>query len=58
MPTTSLEQRVRKSLPHYLSDEVASGAGLTLAELQQAVFGAHTLGAEQVEQLARRMKLL
>jgi hypothetical protein len=54
----SLEQRVRRALPHYLSDEVASVAGLTLDELQQAVLGSHPLTPEQVQQLARRMKLL
>jgi hypothetical protein len=58
VPMISLEQRVRRALPHYLSDEVASVAGLTLDELQQAVLGSHPLTPEQVQQLARRMKLL
>jgi hypothetical protein len=46
---------VRDRAHHYLSDEVASCACMTLAELQQFVAGTVSLSEEQLECLARRM---
>ena len=46
---------IRARLPHYLSEEIAASAGLTLRELQQVIAGAVPLQQWQLDALARRM---
>ena len=53
----NLEAAVRKQAVHYLSDEVAAVAGLSLQLLQQVVVYTQPLTDAQVLALARRMGL-
>ena len=51
----SLEQQVRDRAAAYLSPEVASCAGLSLAQLMRVPWGGMPLTHEQIQRLARRM---
>jgi hypothetical protein len=51
-------KRIRDRTAHYLSDEVAASAGMSLAELQQFVAGNFHPNREQIEALARRLELI
>lgn len=48
---------IRLRAVHYLSPDVAACAGLTLQQLQQFTAGAHDLTDDQLERLARRMRM-
>lgn len=58
MPSRTLLQNIQRRLPHYLSQEVASVAGLQLADLQQIVAGVFVPSPEQTDALAKRLQLL
>lgn len=53
----SLEKAVRDRLFHYLSQEVAQVARLTLEHLPQVAIGRIPLEKWQIDALARRMHL-
>ena len=46
---------IRARAPHYLSYEVASCAGMSLAELQMFISGSYQPTQTQLDQLAKRL---
>ena len=50
-------KQVRDRVAHYLNPETASAVGLTLQQLQQVVTGSQPLSDQQLEILARRMRI-
>ncbi|MGM4959830.1 hypothetical protein [Bradyrhizobium sp. 604_D8_N2_3] len=50
-------RRIRNRSVHFLSEEVAQYAGMTLDQLKQLSIGHYTPSDDQLRQLARRMRL-
>jgi hypothetical protein len=53
----SLTEQVRDRSWQYLTPDVASAAGLTLQQLQQFLLGGFSPSPEQVQKLARRVRV-
>jgi hypothetical protein len=53
----NVTERVRRQSWHYLNPDVGAVAGLSVQDLQLFLSGTRTLSSDQIQKLARRIKV-